>query len=95
MSRKNEMDAPEIMRSSRRRYGSIIALSVDERNPAWMFASFRHGEDLETYDVPDLELYGLLAKYLVSAARARLAGAKDRELTIWKHDQFGWQIESQ
>ena len=85
------------MNAERRTYGAIIMLSVDERNPAWMFAGFRQGNDVETYEIPDLEIYTLLARYLVSAARARLAGGwlRDRDLVIWKDVQSGWQVESE
>jgi hypothetical protein len=88
------MSAPECIRRQKRSYGAIIALSVDPRNPAWMFAGFRQGDDVANFEVPDLDLYSLLARYLVSAARARLAGAKDRQLTIWRSEDGGWQIES-
>jgi hypothetical protein len=89
------MNAPEVIQPQRRCYGAIIALSVDARNPAWMFVGFRHGEDIENYEVPDLDLYALLSRYLLSAARARLAGVQARELTIWREKDGSWQVESE
>jgi hypothetical protein len=85
--------APECIRPRRRTYGALLGLWLDECSHDWMFARFLSGGDVETWEVPESELFSTLTKLLAAGARSRLAGAEDRKLAIWKDDD-GWHVES-
>ncbi len=80
---------PEIMRPQRRCYGALIGLSLDR---AWMLATFEIDGQTVTWEVPESELFMHLTRHIAANAKARLAGAKDRRLVIWKEN--GWQVSN-
>jgi hypothetical protein len=83
----------EVIRPQKRCYGVLLSLSLHECGHDWMFARFLDNGDLTTWEIPESELFTQLSRHLMAAAKARLAGAKDRQLTIWR-DNSGWQISS-
>jgi hypothetical protein len=87
-------DAPEVMKPAKRCYGMLLSLLLDECGHDWMFAQFPDNGDVTTWEVPESELFTQLTRHLMAAAKARLAGARDRQLTIWRHEDGSWQVSS-
>ena len=87
-------DAPELIKPAQHCYGVLLALSIDECGHDWLFATFLLNSEVTTWEVPTLEIFFQLARHLTAAAKARLAGARDRQLTIWKDGENGWQVSS-
>jgi hypothetical protein len=85
------MSSPECIRPQRRSYGALVGLSLDQ---SFMLATFLQDGVTVTWECPETELYSLLARHLTSAAKARLCGANDRQLRIWKHATYGWQVSA-
>jgi hypothetical protein len=86
------MTVPECIRPQRRTYGALVGLSLDQ---TWMLATFVQDGVTVTWEVPETDLYSLLSRYLISGAKARLCGARDRQLMIWKTQSDGsWQVSS-
>jgi hypothetical protein len=80
------------MRPTRKEYGALLGLWLDESCYEWMFARFLKGGEVTVYEVPESECFSTLCKMMAANARSRLAGAAERQLVIWKEDS--WHVES-
>jgi hypothetical protein len=85
------MNVPEVIKPAKRCYGILIGLSLD---CSWMLCTFVQDGEARIWECPESDLFSLLSRYLVSGAKARLVGTRDRRLIIEKTGT-GWQIESQ